>query len=128
MNRVGRQQLRDNIGYFWEVVEECWQVRDVAYKNLATQLRGNFLYALSQLFSEHPVFWKGRKLVVSKDFRNKLKTFKLTDRNIAAMASGGTKDREVLYEYLLKHVNSGRRTGRLVSMVNLEMEETEEIC
>jgi hypothetical protein len=95
----------------------------VAYKDIAPQIRQNFLRCLAALFSDHTDFWNGRKLQVAKPLRRKLGQFQLNAPEVQNLASSGNNGRDMLYLYLREHVNRGKRTKHL-SPRHAEMSET----
>jgi len=110
---VGTNIMRDNIRVFFEVIDECWNLRDVKYAERQPQLKGTFLEVLGKFFSEHNVFWQDKRLVVNAKARHKLAKFAIHDPDIARLCGAGGSAKQILYGVLLDHFNSGRRTGRL---------------
>jgi hypothetical protein len=114
MEKIGRANYRTNILVFFGVLEECWGVRRIAYREHATVLRGGFLGALAKLFDEHDEVWVEKRLVVPTSIRRKLASFPVTDPSVEKLASSAGPANAMLYELILKHLNAGRRTNRLV--------------
>lgn len=111
-----RNVIRKNIFEFWNVVNECWNLAAIHYADKATALRSNFLVTLSRVFSDHEDFWRDAHLYVDTDLRRKLATFPLSDPHISALAAGGQASaRSLMYELVIKHINSGRRAHRLTA-------------
>jgi len=115
MTKVGRTTMRDNVKLFFDIVDQCWGVRVVAFREGATYLRQTFLWVLATMFSNHVTFWHGNKLYVEKDLLRKIQGFPVTDPEVRNLASSSGKARELLYILLLNHVNRGKRTQRLES-------------
>lgn len=111
--KVGRQQLRENIIHFWDVVEAAWGVRLVTYSTLAVHLKGTFLWALSEVFARHQNFWDGDVFHVDKNFVQKLKLFSVQDPSVKNLASASGKAREMMLMLMVEHINSGKRINRL---------------
>jgi hypothetical protein len=88
-NRVGRSTMRDNLRAFWGLLDECWQVRDIAYKDSATVLRGGFLATMATILADHEAFWKDANLFIERDLRRKIGLFPLNDPQVARLASYG---------------------------------------
>lgn len=105
--------LAHNIKAFFAFVDESWGIRNVQFKEGAAYVRLTFLLTLASLFSRHEDFWKGDKLFVDKDLGRKIKAFPLTDPNVRNLTAASGKARYMLYQLLLDHVNSGKRTRRL---------------
>ena len=97
------------------MVDEIWGIKDVAFREKATHLRGGFLFALALLFARHKNFWdEQRNLVVPADTRKKLGTFPIQDPTVIQLASSGTSVKVMLTQMLADHINSSKRTRRLV--------------
>lgn len=117
MKTVGRNIMRDNLKTFFDVVEQCWGIRRVTYKQGAAHLSTTFMSCLADLFSNHYDFWKGdneTRLFVSQDLIRKLALFPIvSDPGVSNLAGSGGKAMEMLYTLLFNHINSGKRTRRL---------------
>jgi len=114
MDKVGRNIFRDNIKEFYELVDRCWGIRKVVYKDPAIWLRGAFLSVLAQIFSDHSVFWRENRFFVEKDLERKIQTFSIHDPSVISLASANGKASDLLYAMFVDHINSGKRTRRLV--------------
>jgi hypothetical protein len=126
VKRAGRTTVRDNIKVFWDIVDECWGVRMVAFKEQAPQLKGNFLAALTEVIGSHVDFWDDNKLVMPADLRKKMTQFPITDPQVQQLAGSGGSSRKILYELMLRHLNSGKRTRRLkLFRIETPLEEVE---
>lgn len=111
---VGLRVFRENVHTFFEVIEDCWGVRNVAYTTVNTQLRSNFLMTVARLFSEHTNFWEGDRLVVPTIMRKSMASFPIRDPEIARMAAAGNMTLPLLMGYLIKHIEKGKRVNKLV--------------
>lgn len=109
----GLHTFRTNVVEFFDVLDSCWGVRTIEYNQAATHLRGNFLLVLAKLFNMHYDFWKENNLFVESSLKRKLKTFPVLDPEISRLCSAGTMALPILSNYLLEHMNKGKRTGRL---------------
>lgn len=125
-------RVRDNLYTFFNVVDEMWGIRTVQYRDFSPWLHGGFLYMLARFFSSHLDFWRdsnGWRLFLDSDQKRKIATFPLNDPGIKPLTSSAGASNNILYELLLKHVNSGRRTKRLTPRPGLngdgEVPETE---
>jgi hypothetical protein len=110
---IGLEQLRANVRAFFDVIEHCWELRSLT-KRGATWMRGTFLLALCDVFSDHLDFWtgdKGAKFTVPVELRNRLERFPITDPEIRNLAASGGQARSVLVYNLINHINKGRRSG-----------------
>jgi len=121
--------FRDNIRTFFDLVDECWGIRRVQFKESAIYMRGTFLLVLAKILCDHTDFWRdgdGRRLFIEAPLRRKIALFPINDPEVARLASSGGKAREILYTLMTGHINSGRRTKRLSprpgAIVNFEEE------
>ncbi len=123
MEVVGRTTMRDNILTFFEVLEECFGVKCIAYSDRATVLRSSFLLCVAEIFTSHANFWKGNRLFVEKSLRAKIHGFPIGDPEVVRLSSSGGKAKEILYIMMLDHINSGKRTKRLVKVDGLPIKD-----
>jgi hypothetical protein len=117
---VGLQNVRDNIKVFFDLVDECWGVRRVQYREGAVHMRGQFLFVLARLISDHTDFWHQpdeKKLFVEAQLKRKIAQFPINDPHVSNLASSSGKSREMLYMLLRDHINRGKTTKRLRSRI-----------
>ncbi|KKW32934.1 MAG: hypothetical protein UY77_C0009G0002 [Candidatus Uhrbacteria bacterium GW2011_GWA2_53_10] len=127
VERVGKNTYRDNVRTFFDIVDACWGVRQVAYASTAVQLRLSFLLSLARMFStNHTLFFRDKRLVVDADTKRKLARFPIRDPNVINLAGSGGMNGIMLYMLIVKHVNRGRRTHRLIEEELPEVEEATE--
>lgn len=110
--------FRKNVSTFFSVVNECWPLNVIEYTRSAPQIKSTFLYELGRVLSRHPVFWDdpGHALFIGADDKRKLAKFPINDPQVSALASATGKARNILYQLIVDHMNSGRRQeNRLVS-------------
>ena len=113
--KMGRGILRDNLKAFWTLMDECFKVKYVTFKEGNCFLRSGFLYVFATVLSDHANFWKDSRLVVDRHFRKKIAMFPIDDPEVirlASAASGGTSS-DILYQLMVKHINRGKRTQTL---------------
>lgn len=110
---VGKTTFRANINTFFDVIDECWGVKAIAFREGAAYMRSTFLLTLAAMLSGHLNFWKDNRLVVEKDLRRKLAGFPVTDPQVRQLAGAGGQAGNLLLGMMLRHVNSGKRTRRL---------------
>jgi len=97
-------------------VDKCWGIRTIAYKDRAPHIKQTFLIVLAELFTRHGVFWNDKRFSVDRATRQKLEKFPLNDPSVRdTIVSSGAGSKRMLYQLLLEHVNSGRRTNRLIA-------------
>lgn len=113
---VGVQNMRSNISTFVDLVDECWGIKRVQYREGASYLRSPFLLVLASLISDHHDFWRQpdeKRLFIEAPLRRKIAQFPTHDPQVVQLAGSGGKSREMLYYLLRDHINSGKRTKRL---------------
>lgn len=112
--KLGRGTIRENIKTYWNVLDECFNIRFTVYKEMAPHLKASFLLAIANIFSDHAVFWKDAILFVPSILRKKIAQFPVLDPQIVQLSgtSGGVGS-QMLYELILKHINKGKTTKRL---------------
>ena len=111
--KVGLNTFRTNVAEFFEVMDACFGIRTIEYNQSAAHLRGNFLVTLAKMFCGHANFWKGDNLFVESDLKRKLKAFPVLDPEISRLCSAGSMAIPILENYLVEHMNKGKRNHRL---------------
>jgi hypothetical protein len=122
-DRVGRNVLRENTKRFWEILDEAFNVRGVAYVVTAPHLKVGFLKTMARVFSDHKDFWADCNFVCNTDLRKKLATFPLMDPHIASLCASAGSSMRILYEMIVTHLNSGKRSRRLSRFDDVEIHE-----
>lgn len=126
----GVQVMRDNIRAFFDLVDECWGIRRIHYRDGAPYMKATFLTVLAQFISDHHDFWKApeeRRLFVEADLRRKLAKFPMDDPQVGQLSGASGKAAEILYILLQSHINSGKRTRRLTSRLAVPSFSNEEL-
>lgn len=101
---IGR--VRENVATFWEAIDFAWGLKALDTKAGVNYLKTNFLLTLARILSEHTDFWDGDRLVLSADFRRKLRLFKAHAPVVTQVAgSNGKLARDQLSFLLLEHLN-----------------------
>lgn len=116
--KIGLPMLRANLSTFWEFVDATWGLRHIQHQQSVPQVRATFLRMLGRVLSTHVTFWGGPnnlRLQIPYELKSKFKKFDLLDPEINRLCGTGGKAAEMLYFLLLDHLNSGKRTKRLVS-------------
>lgn len=128
----GIQTVRENVRAFFNLVDECWGLKCVQYRESAIYIRGMFLYTLARLLSDHHDFWQGdeKRLFVNADLKRKIAQFPIHDPEVARLSGSSGMARVLLYTMLRDHINSGKRSKRLsprkVESVAVAEEDDEE--
>lgn len=115
--KVKLDQFRKNVSTYYEIIEECFGIKNIEFRKSAPQLKQTFMAQLARMFSSHLDFWDGgnRIFFMSADMRRKLAKFPLNDPHVKSLAGTGGAAGNILYDLLLTHMNSGKRTHRLRS-------------
>jgi hypothetical protein len=113
MSTVGHNTMVENIKKFFELLDVAWGIRNILYKDRATHLKFGFLFALADVISAYPAFWSGKSLRIDSDVQKRIGQFGLHDPSIRAMACS-TSSIALLSRLIVDHLNSGKRTRRLV--------------
>lgn len=112
---AGPNVFRANTRMFFDVVDQCWGIRSIAFKQSAIVLRLNFLSCLARVISRHPVFWKDTRMTIDADTIRKLRQFPIHDPSVVNLAGSSGKSRDILYALIVDHINSGRRKNKLIA-------------
>lgn len=112
---VSLLNFRRNVSTFFEVVDECWGIRNIEIRHGAPQLKATFLGQLARMFSGHIDYWdtSDRIFFVAADSRRKLAKFPIQDPHVRNLCGTGGAAGNILYEMLCTHMDSGKRTGRM---------------
>jgi hypothetical protein len=115
MSTVGRSLFVANARVFFEIVDACWGIKRVTHRFGASYVKASFLRELARVFSDHTNFWDNGQLTVDVSTINKLRSFPIDDPEVMRLssASGGPSG-DMLNMLMVNHINSGRRTRRLV--------------
>lgn len=110
---IGLKTFRENVGEFFDVLDQTFGLRKIEYSELATHLRGNFLLVLAQLFSDHDDFWDQNQLVVNAAHKKKLASFRIDAPEVIRLCGGSNTTRPILYGMLKEHMGKGLKKNHL---------------
>ncbi|MGD0904964.1 MAG: hypothetical protein ABR924_18835 [Terracidiphilus sp.] len=113
-DEIGQVMLWQNIKTFFELIDKCWGIRTIQYANKASFMKGGFLRVLARVLADHQDFWNKNALVISTDLTRKIGLFAIHDNHVAYLCGAAGKAQSQLYQLLVEHINSGKRTRRLV--------------
>lgn len=114
METVGRNTFIANIRTFFDLVDECWGIKRVAYRSGAVYIKQPFLAALAMTISDHTDFWKGDRLTVPAHILSKLRTIPIDDPSVTNMAqSQSSASVLILSHVIVNEINKGKRTRHL---------------
>lgn len=117
VDRVGLPLWRQNAMTFWVAIDELWGLRHVSQRGATPHLLHNFLTVFADVLSDHVDFWRQPdelRLHVPDELKRKLKKFPVGDPEVMRLAGASGKAREALYFILVSHINSGKRSKRLM--------------
>jgi hypothetical protein len=115
INAVGLQQNRDNLIAFFEFIDAAWGARTPGLTKVkAPWMRAGWLATIAQILSDHEEFWRGKALFVSLPMTREFKKLDPFDAELWRLAGANLHGREVLYQLMVKQLNKGRSTNRLV--------------
>lgn len=127
---VKLDQWRQNVVEFFDLVDECWGLRAITFRNLNAQARVSFLAPLALVLSEHCNFWCGKhetELHVDTDMRKRLAAFPISDPAVAQIISAGgigsgtgQRTRALLYSMICDHLNKNRSVNRLQNRKDIQ--------
>lgn len=131
---VGPNIWRENIRNYFFSIDQAFGLSTIAYRDLSPQLKGGFLRTLARVFADHQNFWDGMRFRIDPKDLMKLRQFPLRDPGIVAIANGTGTVIEPLYLKLVEHLNSYRRTNKLMKwngrpadgLVTQEVEQSQE--
>ncbi len=113
---------RQNIIAFFDLLDECFGIRQVSMRELSLQTRTTFLVQLGLVISDHSNFWRGEhetELYIDTDWRKRFRSFPLHDPAVVQIISSGSgsgyggSQQSMLYSLLRDHLNKGLTTNRL---------------
>jgi hypothetical protein len=114
MKVVGPNKWRENVRTFFDVVDQAFGIRHIAFRDMAPWLKFGFLRALAMMFAEHKSFWDDQhRLVMPRGFIEKLKKFPVSAPEIKGMVNGSSTN-PLLYRELVNWIDSGKRNGHMV--------------
>lgn len=120
MENIGQGVMRDNVITFFEVIDECFGgLANIVFREPSPVLKANFLNCVADLFTRHEDFWKGKRLVVPTELRQKLAKFPMRDHEVVRLAGASGSASYLLLRLMVDHVNSGKRTRRLKEVPDL---------
>lgn len=117
---IGKNIFMANVRAFYQLIDDAWGISNVAYRNQAIQLKTAFQLALAAVVSDHESFWDGDRLVVPTHITKKLAQFPITDPSVVTLAGSAGQAGVLLQQLMINHIDSGRRTRRLVKRSGIE--------
>lgn len=112
-DKLGRSILRENIKAFWSTLDDCFKINLITFKEGSTPIKSGFLETFAKVLSDHSNFWRDTKLFIDADMKRKISIFPVNDPEIARLASAGGSASDILYQLLVKHINSGKKKYKL---------------
>jgi hypothetical protein len=106
---IGEDNLKTNIVRFFEMIDQCWTIRNLSGSSSRPHLRPSFLITLARLMSNYPDFWDGvqrNEFYCPMTLLKKLRKFKLAD----VLKTSPLISTEVIYELLRKQMGLDPQT------------------
>jgi hypothetical protein len=100
---------RENVSEFFEIIDGCFGLRSIEVTQKITQLRGNFLITVADVFATHENFWKSNRLYLDQPTKRKLAQFPINDPEIGRLAGAGNSATPILVSYMVDHFNKGKQ-------------------
>lgn len=126
----GIQAVRENVRAFFNLIDECWGIKSVQYREGAIYMRGQFLFVLARILADHTDFWQNddKRLFINADLKRKIAQFPIHDPEVVRLSGSSGMARVTLYTMLVSHINSGKRTRRLTprQVISLPVEDEDE--
>jgi hypothetical protein len=113
MDRIGPNTLRDNIKRYWDVLDECFNVRGIEIASAPPYTKGGFLKTMSKVFADHQDFWTDSTFTIPSDLRRKLRLFKIHEPTTARLCGSSGVAQTQLYFLIVTHLDRGKRNRRL---------------
>lgn len=128
MSDVSRKGFISNLETFFDLLDECFGLGDIEFKQTAIVLKQGFLLTLASVLSDHEDFWNGEKLQIAAPMRKKLSKLSLREPTFRELASSGTGGNSgmMLYQLIVNHFNSGRRPQNYLRERGLVQDVTSE--
>ncbi len=111
---VGPLTWRANVRAFFDFLDQAFGVKTIKYADLSTHIRFGFMRTLAQVFADHRSFWVDTKLTIDPRDSQKMRTFAINDPGIIGLIGSSSSVNPILYQKIVAHLNSGRRTTRMV--------------
>jgi hypothetical protein len=118
VRRIGGDVMRANVLTFFNLIEESWVIRELPFVRSAIPVNEAFLAVMAQLLAEHDTFWTGKeprvRLSIPDKWKQKFRAFPIDGHVITLVKGGGAKSAKgILYEMVLRHMNTGKTAQRL---------------
>jgi hypothetical protein len=112
-DHYGQNNFRANVRTFFGLIDECWGIRSIVVSTSSPWIKLGFMKALAQVLYDHTNFWNGNNLSITKDVRQKIASFPISDPGIIELASSAGPSADILAQLIMKHINRGKRSRRL---------------
>lgn len=128
-NNIGMNVLRSNIKTFFDLIDNCWGIGRIVYRDGATHIKFGFLLTLARVIASHRNFWKGendQRLFIEAQLMRKISLFPIDDPQIVSLSNGG-KMQDLLFLLMVRHINKGKTTKRLIPRNATEIPDENEL-
>lgn len=113
MTAITKRVFMENVRGYADLIEACWGIKTITYKEGATWMKYSFLRCLAELLSRyhtHSNLWQGNRLKVDLKVQRKIASFPVNDNEVIRLASSGGKAKDHLLILMTEHLQSGRGT------------------
>lgn len=103
--RTKLSKFREGIKAFFDIIDQCFGIRTVVYRETSVATKGNFLIAMASVMAHHEDFWRNGSLYVDADMKRRLRTFPVGDPSIERLSGAGSAVMPELYRRIVDHLN-----------------------
>lgn len=114
MSTVGPNTWRANVRAYFDFLDQAFGIRSIRYVDLSAHIKFGFMRTLAQVFADHGSFWTETRLTVDPRDHQKMRAFPINDPGVLGLIGTGSGVNPLLYQKIVSHLNSGRRTTRMV--------------
>ena len=128
MDIIGPITWRANVRAYFDFLDQAFGVKSIRYVDLSAHIKFGFMRTLSQVFADHKSFWTDTKFTIDpRDFQ-KMRAFPINDPGVLALIGTGGGVNPLLYQKIVSHLNSGRRTTRMVKWNGQAADGVMQLC
>jgi hypothetical protein len=109
--KITPQVMYDNLIKFFDVIDDCWTIRDDKRSPVLNQ---SFLLILARLFSSYDVFWDAEEFYIAAKYQKKLAQFDHASiqTKVKLLQANNVDAKDVLFEVLRNRLNLSKLNMR----------------
>lgn len=111
---IGLNTWRANVRAYFDFLDQAFGIKSIRYVDLSAHIKFSFMRTLAQVFADHGSFWTDTKLTIDPRDHHKMRAFPINDPGVLGLIGTGGGVNPLLYQKIVSHLNSGRRTTRMV--------------